>query len=294
MSPIALDGLTVRYGQRLALDQVSLAGPGRVGLRPARQERRRQVVARALPAGGAEARGGPGPAARPGRLAGAGVHPLRGGGGARGPERAAGDDGAPALPLLLPALSALGRRRGGGAAQAVRRAGRHAVRQALQGAEGAGLAGSRARQLAAPAGARRSHAGARRGGAEGGLRGADRRSRRPRDDGVHHHPRPRGRRADRRPGGDPGARGGSCSTRRWRRSRPGSAGSASRARRRRRWGGWRRWRRSPWPRAAGRSRRSSRGYDEGSLPVEDSPEVTSLTLEEIFIALTGAPEEGER
>jgi ABC-type multidrug transport system ATPase subunit len=35
-------------------------------------------------------------------------------------------------------------------------------------------------------------------------------------------------------------------------------------------------------------------YDEGSLPVEDSPEVTSLTLEEIFIALTGTPEEGER
>ena len=34
-------------------------------------------------------------------------------------------------------------------------------------------------------------------------------------------------------------------------------------------------------------------YDEGSLPVEDSPEVTSLTLEEIFIALTGTPEEGE-
>jgi ABC-2 type transport system ATP-binding protein len=35
-------------------------------------------------------------------------------------------------------------------------------------------------------------------------------------------------------------------------------------------------------------------YDEGSLPVEDGPEVTSLTLEEIFIALTGTPEEGER
>ena len=35
-------------------------------------------------------------------------------------------------------------------------------------------------------------------------------------------------------------------------------------------------------------------YDEGSLPVEDGPEVSSLTLEEIFIALTGAPEEGER
>jgi ABC-2 type transport system ATP-binding protein len=35
-------------------------------------------------------------------------------------------------------------------------------------------------------------------------------------------------------------------------------------------------------------------YDEGSLPVEDGPEVTSLTLEEIFIALTATPEEGER
>jgi ABC-2 type transport system ATP-binding protein len=35
-------------------------------------------------------------------------------------------------------------------------------------------------------------------------------------------------------------------------------------------------------------------YDEGSLPVEDGPEVTSLTLEEIFIALTGTPEEEER
>jgi len=35
-------------------------------------------------------------------------------------------------------------------------------------------------------------------------------------------------------------------------------------------------------------------YDEERLPVEDGPEVTSLTLEEIFIALTGTPEEGER
>ncbi|HTG32373.1 MAG TPA: ABC transporter ATP-binding protein [Thermoanaerobaculia bacterium] len=35
-------------------------------------------------------------------------------------------------------------------------------------------------------------------------------------------------------------------------------------------------------------------YDAGSLPVEDGPEVTSLTLEEIFIALTGTPEEEGR
>ena len=35
-------------------------------------------------------------------------------------------------------------------------------------------------------------------------------------------------------------------------------------------------------------------YTEEHLPVEDGPEVSSLTLEEIFIALTGTPEEGER
>ena len=32
-------------------------------------------------------------------------------------------------------------------------------------------------------------------------------------------------------------------------------------------------------------------YDEGRLPVEDGPEVSSLTLEEIFIALTGGTED---
>src|SRR6185369_7437791 len=72
-------------------------------------------------------------------------------------------------------------------------------RTPLQRTEGTGLADPRSRSGAAPGHPRRSHPGSRSARPAGCLRGADRRPRGPRYDGLPHQPRPCRSRGDRRP-----------------------------------------------------------------------------------------------
>ena len=223
---VETEALAIRYGRTHRARGREPRRAGGLRLRAPRPQRLGQVLAPPRAARRAAAVGRPGSPPRRGPV----DAPRRADGAGRrrpgGAERAARDDRPPALRVLCTAPPDLGRGPRARAPLALRRAGRSAVRPALEGPEGGGHAVARARAPPAAAAPRRPDAGPRRRRARRRLPRGDRRARRPRDDGLRHHARPARDRGDRRPRRDP-ARGPTRSRRRPRGTEGRARASAS-------------------------------------------------------------------